>query len=490
MKKILFLLIFLFFTSYVFAEDYIEYTTAGGGGLDTTAGDARYLMLNQSTSQTVSNGAPIFADNITIGDNTSGTFKITFDEDTSDGVLDWNGVTFDSNNPWNFDNTISLTGNPALKHTTAVAGTYWLYTVANDADSGLFYQYVNGTNDYIGFGWDSVAYFYIYRTTGNLIWGTGTGTGTFNIKDAVANSFRVKEGVANDYIDINTSDGTEVMTFGNATTNPKYYFKGTNPVSFNSVWGSRFFADDVIGTDNLITSNTVSFNTITSLISTSTVMVQGAYKLPNWDGTKSQVMTTDGQGNVSWSTVTGGGGGGGGGGGLTIAVTYNTVILLPESSVLDDSSPPAITVVESTGTGTPRFRVADFDATTDEIIYWTFVIPFDYVSANTIAHINWYSNDIGANETCVWGSQISATSSGAIDSMSEQACDGANVASGIVNSTEANRLIRTTMLLGNKDNMISGDTVTLRFYRDADNGSDNLTSDARLHSILIEIPTQ
>ena len=52
--------------------------------------------------------------------------------------------------------------------------------------------------------------------------------------------------------------------------------------------------------------------------------------------------------------------------------------LLPQGAVLDDASPPALTVQESTGTGTARRYVADFDPTTDEILYWSFVLPADY----------------------------------------------------------------------------------------------------------------
>ena len=69
------------------------------------------------------------------------------------------------------------------------------------------------------------------------------------------------------------------------------------------------FKVDMPFSSNSISSSTVSFNTIVSQISTSTVIIQGAYKLPQWDGTSGQVLTTDGQGSTSWSNVTSGGSG-------------------------------------------------------------------------------------------------------------------------------------------------------------------------------------
>lgn len=155
--------------------------------------------------------------------------------------------------------------------------------------------------------------------------------------------------------------------------------------------------------------------------------------------------------------------------------------LLPESAVLDDTVPPAITVIESTGTGTPRRRVADFDAAADEILYWSFTWQ-----GYTTATVYWYTNDLGANETCYWACQISATTEADADTMAEDAADTANSASEDCNATEVNRLILTPITLTNVDSAATGDYVTFVFYRDANNGSDDLSSDARLLGVLLE----
>lgn len=168
--------------------------------------------------------------------------------------------------------------------------------------------------------------------------------------------------------------------------------------------------------------------------------------------------------------------------------SYWQLQLLPESAVLDDNSSPAVTTIESSGTGTPRFRVADFDASTDEIIYWTFVVQSDMAAGDWLADVSWYTNDTGAGETAYWESAISCTTEGDADTMAEQANGTTNTANEDANTTEANRLITTTITMSNLDSVAAGDVCTLRFNRDANNASDDLTSDARLVAVRLRIP--
>lgn len=199
------------------------------------------------------------------------------------------------------------------------------------------------------------------------------------------------------------------------------------------------------------------------------------------------VMAYDSATNkVTWQAQAGGAGGG---------ATYREMTLLPESCVLDDGSPPAISIVESTGTGTPRYRVADFDATTDEIIYYSFVLPSDYTaSSSPIVDVYWFSNDVGANETCVWGIQVSATTEADADSMIECAMDADILyISEDVDVNEANRLMVTSGTLTYAtymDGAAAGDMVTIAIRRDADStgATDDLTSDARLVAVHVKIP--
>ena len=181
-----------------------------------------------------------------------------------------------------------------------------------------------------------------------------------------------------------------------------------------------------------------------------------------------------------------------------IGATYREYILYPSSAILDDNNPPAITIIESTGTGTPRFRVADFDATSDEIIYFPLILPSDYkASSSLIVEIYWFADDTGADEDAIWAIQVSATTPADADSVIEQACDS-DVAteSGDVDTNEANRLLKTIITLTYAtymDAATAGDSIELRFFRDADDSvgdadNDSLTSDARLHRIVVKIP--
>ena len=56
---------------------------------------------------------------------------------------------------------------------------------------------------------------------------------TVTISDNLASAWEVQEGT-NSYIDINTADGSEVVAFGNATTDPQFNFLGSGKVTVTS----------------------------------------------------------------------------------------------------------------------------------------------------------------------------------------------------------------------------------------------------------------
>ena len=284
--------------------------------------------------------------------------------------------------------------------------------------------------------------------TGTLIWATSAGSGDITSVGDVASGLAF--------------DGTQgtVLTFYNAGGNATITYDGTD--------------FDITHTLTLSAGKTFGVGT-TALNETTGATDSGAYLVGANDefafsaSTNVQAVLND----------------------LDAAIPdYYNFTLLPQGAVLDDGAPPAITVIESTGTNTPRFYVADFDATTDEIVYWTFIVPDDMASGNWLADVSWYSNDLGANETCVWGIALSATTEGDADTMAEQAAPTIDYASEDVNTTEVNRLIQTLITISDLDSVAAGDVVTLCFRRDADStgGTDDLTSDSRLVSIRLRIP--
>lgn len=164
---------------------------------------------------------------------------------------------------------------------------------------------------------------------------------------------------------------------------------------------------------------------------------------------------------------------------------YYEFTLSPQGAVLDDNNPPAITIIESTGVGTPRFYVADFDAATDEIIYYSLTIPSDLRSGNWLIDVFWIT--AGIANSCVWEAAISALTEADVTAVTARAAATSNTATEAANAT-ANRLISTTITLSNLDGVAAGDSVVLRFNRDANNISDDLASDARLLKIRLRIP--
>lgn len=258
---------------------------------------------------------------------------------------------------------------------------------------------------------------------------------------------------------------------------------GTAPGGeLGGTWASPTIDDSLA-----VTSWNLTTPTITTSLTTSTPTTLSAAELDRLDGLTSAIIDDDkidtfAELDTIVADTT-----------LVNGATYREITLLPESCVLDDTVPPAITVVESTGTGTPRFRVADFDSTADEVIYFTFVMPSDATaSADPIIDFYWYTNDVGPNEGVAWACQVSATTEADADTMAEQAADtDILVTTEDCNETEANRLIKTSGTLTYAtymDGAVAGDVVTIRIFRDISDAADDLTSDARLVSIHLKIP--
>lgn len=170
-----------------------------------------------------------------------------------------------------------------------------------------------------------------------------------------------------------------------------------------------------------------------------------------------------------------------------------TVILDVASATPPDGSTgnagPSLGRVIGTESNPKKFYLtAAFDPGTDEHLWWNFRMPADYASGGTIK-ILWYSNDTGASETCVWGARLGAVTPADADTPIEHAEAAATTTSTDVNTTEANRLIETSITLANLDSVAAGDLVFIVIYRDADNGSDDLTSDALLVTASFEYTT-
>lgn len=170
-----------------------------------------------------------------------------------------------------------------------------------------------------------------------------------------------------------------------------------------------------------------------------------------------------------------------------------TIILPIQAAVLPDGSAsnagPALLRVKGTDTSPSKhYLIASFDASTDEHLWWAFQMPANYASG-LLLKLLWYTNDTGASESCVWGCQIAAITESDADTPIEHAKATAQTTTTDVNAAEANRLIQTSITISNDDSVSAGDLVFLLVYRDANNGSDDLTSDANLVAVSLDYTT-
>lgn len=148
---------------------------------------------------------------------------------------------------------------------------------------------------------------------------------------------------------------------------------------------------------------------------------------------------------------------------------------LPGDGSATNVNGPAIRAV--IGSSAKVYVGAFFDPTTNEHLWWARRMPENYVGT-LVAKILWQANDVGAGESCLWNVQIGAITPADTDTPQEHAMATTNEQSTDVNTTEANRLIETTITLTNDDGVAAGDLMIIHMFRNAAGGGDDLSSDA------------
>jgi len=172
-------------------------------------------------------------------------------------------------------------------------------------------------------------------------------------------------------------------------------------------------------------------------------------------------------------------------------VTVATIVLPPPSGTLPDGSTsnlaPGFSRRKGTETAPAKFLMtADFDASSVENLWWTFTMPQNYASG-PIVRLQWMAN--ATSGSVVWGAQIGAITPADADTPIEHVLATATTATTAANTTEARRLVETTITLANLDSLAVGDLLVLRVYRDAANGSDTCTVDAELVGCSLDYTT-
>lgn len=92
-----------------------------------------------------------------------------------------------------------------------------------------------GANDYFEINTTDGAEFIRFGNTATNPNFVFLGSGAFELRDGVPGAFKLSESLVNDYFDIDTTNLAEAITFGNTTTNPDYTFLGSGTTTFNGV---------------------------------------------------------------------------------------------------------------------------------------------------------------------------------------------------------------------------------------------------------------
>jgi hypothetical protein len=200
----------------------------------------------------------------------------------------------------------------------------------------------------------------------------------------------------------------------------------------------------------------------------------GADRIMFWDDSAGSTAYLEaGSGlSISGTVLTSSGGGS----------TTRYLNLTPSSAVLPDgssgNSAPALTRIQGTETNPKKHLLAlGFDgAGGTEYAWWTFVLPADYSSGGSL-DLLWVLND--TSNAVKWQAKVSAVTPGDADTPIEHAAASAATVTTNVNTTEANRLTKSTITL-TMDSAAGGDLISLTVFRDSADAADTATADAQL----------
>lgn len=161
-----------------------------------------------------------------------------------------------------------------------------------------------------------------------------------------------------------------------------------------------------------------------------------------------------------------------------------TAAVLPDGSA-NNAAPQLTRRIGSDADPKVMLVTADFDAATDEHLWWHIQVPQNYSSGGTL-RLHWMAN--ATTGSAVWGAQIGAVTPSDADTPLEHAQAAATTATTATNTTEARRLNETT-IAPSMDSAAAGDSLFILVYRDANNGSDSLSVDAELLSVSLDYTT-
>jgi hypothetical protein len=206
--------------------------------------DGATVHVDSSGQMDLASGAALNVDAVgavSIGAGASSDFTVTGDLDLSaSGNLDLDGasVDIDASGAFSIDgaaaSNVSVTG-ADLTVSTITSGDLILSSAGGlDVDAVGIINFATGGNSIdLDPADDSI------DVTAQGAFGVAAASAAFVIADNQADAFLVEDAAGVDYIKLDTSDGSEQIIFGNASTNPAFDFAGTGVVSMDALYVSK-----------------------------------------------------------------------------------------------------------------------------------------------------------------------------------------------------------------------------------------------------------
>ncbi len=166
--------------------------------------------------------------------------------------------------------------------------------------------------------------------------------------------------------------------------------------------------------------------------------------------------------------------------GVLAAVTGLETIWVPANAIVPNTTSGCAASNTETTTNDVMIPVCDFDAATDEAAQFTVGFPKNWDEGTITAQFSWTAASGTGN--AIWGLQCLARSD---DDALDTAFGTAQTVTDGLTATGDLMISGTTSAITVGGTVAEGDIVWCRAYRDADNGSDTFSADARLVGVRV-----
>ena len=157
-------------------------------------------------------------------------------------------------------------------------------------------------------------------------------------------------------------------------------------------------------------------------------------------------------------------------------------IWVPANAMTPQTTNGAAAGSVETTTNDVMLETLDFDATTDEFAQFSLQMPKSWDEGTLVVQFSWSHPSTATNFGVVWGCQAVAFAN---DDALDTAWGTAVTVTDTGGTTDDLYITSETSAMTVAGTPGAEEVVYFRVYRDADNGSDNLAVDARLHGVKI-----